>query len=547
MYDIIRDSSFGQVLRYFTGNRILLFPDELPGFELPSPTSEEKRIEYQSEASTIANFGKDVNGNDSSPDEEHAQGADIPVARTVSQPVHPVLTFNGIILVDWYTTGELDDKFYTFAVYIGSSIYSPGEGEIEEKFNVGPTAAALGMSLYVLAYGIGPMLWSPLSEIPVVGKNPPYILTFAVFVILTVPTALTDSFAGLLVLRFLLGFFGSPCLATAGASFQDMWPLIKIPYLMVIWAGFATLGPAFGPVVAGFSIQAKNWRWSQWEMLWLSGPIFLLMFFSLPETSPATILLQRARRLRKLLHKSNLKSQSEIDQAHMTAKERAFDALIKPWEINALDPAVLFSTFYTSLLYGIFYSFFESTPLVFPRIYHFNLGESGLPYLSALGALLAVGPTYAAYWHYTVERQFAKKGFGPQEDRLAVGLVGSCMIPVGLFLYAWTARSSVHWIAPTFGLGLSVGGTFLIIQSIFLYLPFTYPKYSASLFAANDLARSTMAAGAILFSRPLFIKLGVAGGVSLLGGLTIVCAFLLYLLYRYGAVLRAKSRFAEHD
>jgi hypothetical protein len=25
-----------------------------------------------------------------------------------------------------------------------------------------------------------------------------------------------------LVLRFLLGFFGSPCLATSGASFQDI-------------------------------------------------------------------------------------------------------------------------------------------------------------------------------------------------------------------------------------------------------------------------------------------------------------------------------------
>jgi MFS transporter, DHA1 family, multidrug resistance protein len=109
---------------------------------------------------------------------------------------------------------------------------------------------------------------------------------------------------------------------------------------------------------------------------------------------------------------------------------------------------------------------------------------------------------------------------------------------------AWTARASVHYIAPTIGLGLTIGGIYLIVQSIFLYLPFTYPKYSASLFAANDLARSAMAAGAILFSRPMFLNLGLGGGVSLLGGLTIVCAFLLYLLYRYGALLRSKSRFA---
>jgi DHA1 family multidrug resistance protein-like MFS transporter len=53
-----------------------------------------------------------------------------------------------------------------------------------------------------------------------------------------------------------------------------------------------------------------------------------------------------------------------------------------------------------------------------------------------------------------------------------------------------------------------------------------------------------MAAAAILFSRPLFKGLGVGGGVSLLGGFTVLCAGLLLLLYLYGAKLRAKSRFA---
>lgn len=38
------------------------------------------------------------------------------------------------------------------------------------------------------------------------------------FTILALPTALVDNLGGLLVLRFLLGFFGSPCLASGGAS-----------------------------------------------------------------------------------------------------------------------------------------------------------------------------------------------------------------------------------------------------------------------------------------------------------------------------------------
>jgi MFS family permease len=56
------------------------------------------------------------------------------------------------------------------------------------------------------------------NVVPLFGRNGPYVSTFAVFVILAVPTSLVDNFGGLMVLRFLLGFFGSPCLANGGAS-----------------------------------------------------------------------------------------------------------------------------------------------------------------------------------------------------------------------------------------------------------------------------------------------------------------------------------------
>jgi DHA1 family multidrug resistance protein-like MFS transporter len=77
-----------------------------------------------------------------------------------------------------------------------------------------------------------------------------------------------------------------------------------------------------------------------WEMLWLSAPISIAVFLTLPETSTDTILLSRARRLRKLTGRTDIFSQSEIDQGNMTAKQITFNALVKPWEINILDPAV---------------------------------------------------------------------------------------------------------------------------------------------------------------------------------------------------------------
>lgn len=88
-------------------------------------------------------------------------------------------------------------------------------------------------------------------------------------------------------------------------------------------------------------------------------------------------------------------------------------------------------------------------------------------------------------------------------------------------------------------------GNFIIIQAMFVYLPFTYPRYVGSLFAANGLARSLFAGAAILFSPPMFNAIGVSGGVSLLAGLSVLCIFGLYFIYYWGASLRKRSKFAE--
>jgi MFS transporter, DHA1 family, multidrug resistance protein len=87
-------------------------------------------------------------------------------------------------------------------------------------------------------------------------------------------------------------------------------------------------------------------------------------------------------------------------------------------------------------------------------------------------------------------------------------------------------------------------GIFVVIQCIFLYLPLTFPQYTASLFAGNDFTRSTLAAATIHFSSPLYINLGVGPGVSILAALTCVCIGGIFALWYFGAWLRAKSRFA---
>jgi DHA1 family multidrug resistance protein-like MFS transporter len=147
-----------------------------------------------------------------------------------------------------------------------------------------------------------------------------------------------------------------------------------------------------------------------------------------------------------------MKSQPEIDQESMTANEVAYDALIKPWQINFLDPAVVgiparrttnkpdlnpqaFTTVYTALVYGISYSFFESFPLVYSTIYKFNAGESNLPFLSVVVSLAVCVPAYCAYFYYIIEPRVMKVGFGPPEGRLVPGLWATFCVPAGMFLF----------------------------------------------------------------------------------------------------------------
>ena len=96
--------------------------------------------------------------------------------------------------------------FLTFSVYIGSAIYTAGVLGVAKEFGVSRVAATLGLTLFVLGYATGPMLWSPMSEIPQVGRNPVYIITLFLFVVLQVPTALATNFGMLMAFRFIVSF-----------------------------------------------------------------------------------------------------------------------------------------------------------------------------------------------------------------------------------------------------------------------------------------------------------------------------------------------------
>lgn len=176
-----------------------------------------------------------------------------------------------------------------------------------------------------------------------------------------------------------------------------------------------------------------------------------------------------------------------------------------------------------------------------------NLGQIGLVFLCILISCLIGVVSYAAYLHYYMDRRIAKFGWPVQESRLMPALGASFGPTIGLFLFAWTARASIHWIVPTIGITIYGATVFVVMQCIFVYIPLSYPMYAASLFAANDFFRSALACGSVIFAHPLFGNLGVAKGTSLLGGLSVIGIVGIWLLYYNGAKLRSLSKFAIYE
>jgi len=86
---------------------------------------------------------------------------------------------------------------------IASPILSPGIKSIMVEFNIAQVPATVGISVYLIGLAVGPLVLSPISEIPRVGRTGPYVVTLALFTLLQIPTALVRDYPGLLVLRFL--------------------------------------------------------------------------------------------------------------------------------------------------------------------------------------------------------------------------------------------------------------------------------------------------------------------------------------------------------
>ncbi|KAJ3548619.1 hypothetical protein NM208_g922 [Fusarium decemcellulare] len=438
-------------------------------------------------------------------------------------------------------TITLLQAFAMLAVTFVSSAYSGGLVEIVKYFHVSDEVATLGISLFVLGFAIGPLFWAPLSEL--YGRQKIFFITYMIMTILNAVAAGVSNIAGLIVIRFLAGSFGASCLTNAGGVIADLFSAAERGFATSVFAMAPFLGPAIGPIAGGFLGEAEGWRWLHGLMAIFTGTLWILITLIVPETYAPVLLRVRAEALSRKTGKVYI-SKLDVGQPKKTIGQQFKIALSRPWILLFKEPIVLLLSIYIAIIYGTLYLCFAAFPIVFQVGRGWSPGIGGLSFVGvAVGVIIA---TFAGIYDNKRYQQVAAKhgGAAPPETRLPQALVGSVMIPVGLFWFAWTNGPSVHWVVPIIGSAFFSFGLVLVFLSLLNYLIDSYVIFAASVLAANSVIRSVFGAAFPLFTKKMYENLGIHWASSIPAFLALACVPFPFLFAKYGETIRMKCEYA---
>ncbi|TEY62317.1 hypothetical protein BOTCAL_0164g00160 [Botryotinia calthae] len=446
---------------------------------------------------------------------------------------------NFTMLTKWTITILL--AFATLAVSFVSSAYTGGVEEIIETFNVSSEVITLGVSLFVLGFAIGPLMWAPLSEL--YGRQVLFIGTYAMLTVFNAGAAGAQNIQTLLILRFLAGSFGSSPLTNAGGVIADMFSAAHRGVAMSIFAVAPFLGPVIGPIVGGFLGESEGWRWVEGLMAIFTGALWIIGSLTIPETYSPVILRRRANKMSSMTGKV-YKSKMEVDNGSKSLSAEFKTALSRPWILLFTEPIVLLLSLYLAIIYGTLYMMFGAFPIVYQIGRGWSSGIGGLAFCGVAVGMISAA-LYSLWDNGRYNATAAKhNNAAPPEARLPPALIGSICLPVGLFWFAWTNSPSIHWIVSIIGTAPFGFGMVLVFLSVMNYLIDAYVLYAASVLAASSVLRSLFGAAFPLFTTYMYNNLGIHWASSIPAFLALACVPFPFFFYKYGASIRMKCKFA---
>ncbi|KAJ5101388.1 hypothetical protein NUU61_003610 [Penicillium alfredii] len=513
-----------------------------------------------------------VNERDLDLERGQAQGAELEKSGTISWdgPDDPDNPKNWSSRKKWAATITVSS--FTFISPVSSSMVAPALQTITADFNIqNEVVSQLTLSIFVLAYAVGPLFLGPLSEI--YGRVIVLQLANLFYLVFNIGCGVSQTAVQMIVCRFFAGLGGSAplavsphphiptsthylhgvCLLTTHTIYQvgggvlsDCFRAEERGKSIAIYSLAPLLGPAVGPIAGGFIAENTSWRWVFYATSIADGFIQVAGLFFLRETYGPKILRDRAHRLRK--DTGDQSYQTETERQNKSLPHVLRTSLIRPFRLLLTQSIVQVLAIYMAYVYGIMYLVLSTFPTLWtsPEYYNESTGIGGLNYIS-LGVGFWLGSQICAPLNDRIYRRLKAKNnnTGRPEFRVPLLFVAALLLPAGLFIYGWTAQTHCHWIAPNIGACIIGMGSIVAYQCLQTYMVDAYTRFAASALAATACLRSLAGFGFPLFAPYMYQSLHYGWGNSVLAFVAIGIGIPApLLLWRFGESLRKRSTYA---
>ncbi|KAH8816701.1 major facilitator superfamily domain-containing protein [Xylogone sp. PMI_703] len=453
---------------------------------------------------------------------------------------------------------------------------APGFEELHKDFGNPISQLSYLISVTGLGEAMGCFSVAPLAS--KFGKRSVWLACMLVFFICNVWSAVAKSFASLLVARLLATWAAGTSEPLSVSSLNDLFFLHERGTQAGVQSIWLCWGSSFAPVICGFLIQSKGWRWYHWLVSILAGFNLILIVLFVPET-------QYRRDLHKSLDVAFADSQSvgtdfdkstgkvleqiedktvvdrsrTLETTTQTAEKKTLLQQMKPWSPINRDVSLLASFIrpwslwaYPSMVWGVMaFSIHVSCVVVLISLlpsslgappYNFSVSAQGLVFLAPVIGNLA-GALIGGHMNDYISHYSARKNNGvfEPEMRLPVVIFPATIVPLGLVLFGVGIHKQFHWIVPVIGVGCVGCGLSSIPSVTMPYLLDSYYPIAIDCLILFNGFKNFVSFGVGFAVFPWIDRDGIIAVFCILAALVAIIDSSVIFIYIFGKRLRARE------
>ncbi|KAF4974756.1 hypothetical protein FZEAL_8373 [Fusarium zealandicum] len=422
----------------------------------------------------------------------------------------------------------------TAAAPLGSTVVYPALPVLAREFNASETVTNLSVALYMISMAIFPLWWSSFSE--EFGRRSIYLISFTLFVVFSVLSAISTNITMLIVFRMCAGGASASAHATGAGSIADLFEVFERGRAMSIFYLGPLLGPLIAPVIGGVLTQQLGWQATMWFLAIYGLIVLLMILFFLPETlvrrkpdeALPTTQTQELSQIRT-------KDSTKVKTQRLAKATRRFiiDPLgvvlflrFPPVSITVVIAAIAFGSLYVANI--AIQQKFSQDP--------YNYGQLiiGLLYIPS-GAGYVVGSLCGGRWIDMIMAREARKAnrydqhgkliYLPEDRMRENAWIMVTVYPLALLVFGWTLRYSLPTAVPCVCMFFFGVSSMLVFSAATTMLTEFIRKRSSSGVAINNLVRNTLSCIGAVVAAPWIDAINV-GWVF-----TIICIFCMTISY----------------